>query len=79
MLRMIAVVVVVFAVFVFVFLMAALTLDLADDPDYLKQHPPDGPSLSLRDISPRGTLSGAAAPAPPEGEPGVRSDDDDRR
>jgi len=79
MLRMIAVVVVVFAVFVFVFLMAALTIDLADDPDYLKQHPPDEPSLSLRDISPRGALSGAAAPAPPEGEPRARSDDDDQR
>jgi hypothetical protein len=54
MLRMIGVVLVVFAVFVFVFLMAALTLDLADDPDELQYHPPDEPSLSLCDISPRG-------------------------
>ena len=80
MLRMIAVVVVVFAVFVLVFLMAALTLDLADDPDYLKQHPPDEPSLSLRDISPRGPSQALRRQLPQRGSQGkTGGDDDDQR
>ena len=64
---------------VLVFLGAADSLDDSEDPDELQYHPPDEPSLSLRDISPREALSGAAAPAPPEGEPRARSDDDDQR
>ena len=80
MLRMIGVVLVVFAVFVFVFLMAALTLDLADDPDELQYHPPDEPSLSLRDISPRGPSQALRRQLPQRGSQGeTGGDDDDQR
>ena len=54
---------------VLVFLGAADSLDAGDDPDELQYHPPDEPSLSLRDISPqRGPLRRCGASSPRGGD-----------
>jgi hypothetical protein len=55
---------------VLVFLGAADSLDDGDDPDELQYHPPDEPSLSLRDISPRGPSQALRRQLPQRGSQG---------
>ena len=65
---------------VLVFLGAADSLDADDDPDELQYHPPDEPSLSLRDISPRGPSQALRRQLPQRGSQGeTGGDDDDQR